>query len=210
MNNKIILFDFDGTIADSSTVILKVANQFAEKFGYKKVDDIDKFRNKGISELFKEFQVPLIKLPFFLVQYRKEYRKEIANVTPIIGIPSALKNIKREGYKFGIITSNSRKNVIIFLEKFKLNFFDYIYADIGFFRKSGAIKKCLKRNKIDSSKVLLIGDETRDIEAARKNGIKVIAVTWGMQSKEMLKKFYPDCIVDSSQDLLKTIRSLRF
>jgi phosphoglycolate phosphatase len=55
---------------------------------------------------------------------------------------------------------------------------------------------------LDRNHVLYIGDETRDIEAAHKAGVRVAAVTWGYNNAEMLKRFSPDYLVSRPHELL--------
>jgi phosphoglycolate phosphatase-like HAD superfamily hydrolase len=61
-------------------------------------------------------------------------------------------------------------------------------------------------HKLDPSKVFYIGDETRDIEAAKKAGIKSIAVTWGYNTKAILDNSNPDFLCESTDALKETIQ----
>ena len=51
-------------------------------------------------------------------------------------------------------------------------------------------------NNLDSANTYYVGDETRDIEAAKTAGVKSIAVTYGMNTKDVLQKSEPDIITD--------------
>jgi phosphoglycolate phosphatase-like HAD superfamily hydrolase len=50
-------------------------------------------------------------------------------------------------------------------------------------------------------------DEVRDIEAAKKSGIKSIAVAWGYNTKDALIKENPDFLVNSPDELINIIVS---
>ena len=63
-------------------------------------------------------------------------------------------------------------------------------------------KKLLKKYKTDKSQTFYIGDETRDIDAAKKNGIYAVAVTWGFNSEKILLQHQPDFIARRPEDLL--------
>ena len=104
----------------------------------------------------------------------------------------------------GIITSNSKKNVEKFLKKHNLNdIFDFIDSSTRILGKSYQIKSIIKKHRLDKDSVLYIGDETRDIEATKKVGIKVAAVTWGFNSSERLSQFSPDYLIDEPEQLIR-------
>ena len=64
------------------------------------------------------------------------------------------------------------------------------------------LKRIIKKYKIDKSQTYYIGDETRDIDAAKKNGVKSIAVTWGYNSEQVLLKYKPSFIAQKPEDIL--------
>ena len=85
--------------------------------------------------------------------------------------------------------------------------FDFIVSGITLFSKHRSIKKYLKSEKIELEEIVYIGDEIRDINAAKKAKVKVIAVTWGFNSKEVLSEYQPDALVDQPQELIEVINN---
>ncbi|MEK6904701.1 MAG: HAD-IA family hydrolase [Nanoarchaeota archaeon] len=206
MKEKAIIFDFDGTIADSLKNIVEAVNRFSEKYGYKKVPlkEIRHLRNKRF-EFFKDnFKVSLIKIPFIIADIRKYVKSKVGFIKPQRGIRSLLLKLKKN-YKLGIITSNSFGNVKIFLEKNKINFFDYICAERNFFGKGRRLKRFLRKHNLGSNNALYVGDEVRDITAAREAGVKIIAVCWGFQGPVILLKSKPDFLARKPADILKIL-----
>jgi phosphoglycolate phosphatase-like HAD superfamily hydrolase len=67
----------------------------------------------------------------------------------------------------------------------------------------------LRKESLNPEEVVYVGDETRDIEAAKKSQIKVIAVTWGFNSKQVLAAQNPDFLIDRPEELIKVIESLQ-
>ena len=65
------------------------------------------------------------------------------------------------------------------------------------------IKQILKDRSLKAKKVVMIGDETRDIEAATKSGVGSIAVTWGFNSEDLLSTSNPDRILHSPEQLVQ-------
>jgi phosphoglycolate phosphatase len=208
MNARIIIFDFDGTIADTYEAIVKISNQLADEFGYKPVQQDDLLRLKNLSswEIVKESEISLFKIPFLLRRVHLELAKEIDNLKPIEGIELALENLKSQGYCLGIVTSNTKENVVTFLLKYKLEkLFDFIYSDTAIFGKHRIINEAIKQNKADKTKVIYIGDETRDIRSAQKSKISAVAVSWGFNSAKILAEHKPDFLINNPAELIEAI-----
>lgn len=201
---RCILFDFDGTISDSHDAALDTYNSLSKKYGFRTVleTDLPSLKHKTSKELLKHLGISLMRLPFILKEARANFQKQIHDLQPIEDLTEVLIKLKELKLQLGILTSNSGKNVSDFLSNNKLNYFDYIYPDVHLFGKSRAIKRLIKKEKLKSERVVYVGDETRDIEAAKTAGVGVIAVTWGFNSREVLQAQGPSKIVDSPQELL--------
>lgn len=211
MSEKIIIFDFDGTIADSRNTLVQIANRLALEFGYETVNQEELSRLSQLSsrEIIEQSPVPAYKIPFLLRRVKKELNKEIADLKPFIGIAESLATLKEHGYKLGIITSNIEDNVIAFLENNNLHlFFDFIHTGTTLFGKDKIINKLIKRHKFCLDKIIYVGDETRDIEAAKKSKIKVIAVSWGFNSPKILAQYNPDFLVNHPEELVNKLTLL--
>ncbi len=204
---KVIIFDFDGTIADSSDVILKIFNRLAPKYGYRAIshESAQTLRDKEASEIFKSLKIPFYKIPFIIRRARQEFKKELHDTRPIHGIKSAIEELKAHDYTLGILTSNTRENVERFLVDHKLNAFDFIYSS-NIFGKRKVLETILKEQKIKINQVIYIGDETRDIDAARAAGITIIAVSWGLNSSQILAAQNPDELIHTPHELLGAVR----
>ncbi|MDY7013595.1 MAG: HAD-IA family hydrolase [Cyanobacteriota bacterium] len=211
MSVKLIVFDFDGTIADTYDTFVEIVIRLSEQWGYPSVnrEAVFQMRNLSSREIIQQSEIPLWKLPFLLRKATSELGKEIANVRPISGIPEALVVLKDRGYQLGILTSNSRKNVTKFLKKNSLlDLFDFLDTGTGIFRKDKAIKTVIRRHKVLKKNLIYIGDETRDIEAAKKSEVKVIAVNWGFNSPEILIAHQPNSFANNPQELVDLIVNL--
>ncbi len=110
-------------------------------------------------------------------------------------------------FQIGILTSNTQENVKQFLDKNEMDFFDFIRTGKSVFGKSHMINKIIKQRHVSKSEAFYVCDEVRDIEAARKSGIKSIVVTWGYNTKDVLIKENPDFLVNSPDELKNIIIS---
>lgn len=204
MHQKTLLFDFDGTIADNLKTLFTIVNDLSDEFGYKKILDseIEKYRNKNLQQSFKEIGISYLKLPFFTKRVREELNKEMGNIKPVEGIKEVLLELKKKKFRLGIITTNTKENIKIFLEKNNLALFDFIYSGSSIFGKAKVLGKLLKKLNLKPEDTIYIGDETRDIEAAKKSKIKITSVGWGFNSQKILQKYSPDYFVREPKDLI--------
>lgn len=206
---KTVIFDFDGTVADTFNVTLVELIKIADDFGFKGINegDVKRYRKMDVVDIIKEAHIPFYKLPFLIRKGRKEISKKITKVKPINGIVEILNELKSKDLNLGILTSNSEDNVRIFLKANNINCFDFIYSESSLFGKGRVLKRLLKKYKLDHRSTVYIGDEPRDIKAAKDAKIKSIAVTWGFNARQALVKAKPDNISEKPKDLLKIIIS---
>lgn len=210
MTQKVIIFDFDGTIADTVDALVGIANRLAAEFGYAQItpEQLTLLRNFSSREIIKYSGVSLIKIPFLVKKVKSELKNKIPELKPIPGIKEALIQLQQHDHKLGIITSNSRDNVTAFLGINELNnLFDFIYSGVTIFGKTTIINNVMRQKQFNPDAVIYVGDETRDIEASKKANIKVIAVTWGFNSSEILAKQNPDFLINHPTELLEIIKN---
>lgn len=202
-----VIFDFDGTIADSIPIFLKIFNKLAREYGIKQIseEEMPHLKNLTTRELIHYLGIPFYKIPFFIRKAQRDikYGTELSN--PITHMVQVLTLLHKD-HKLGIISSNSEDNIHLFLQKHDIDFFDFVINQNNLFGKDRALKNCLKKLSLPTDEVIYIGDETRDIEAARKAGVKIISVTWGFNSEDILRKLNPDFIVKEPKDLIRIIK----
>jgi phosphoglycolate phosphatase len=202
-----IVFDFDGTIADTLSVVIKIANRFADHYGYHKIplSDLPKLREKKPSAILRHLGISIFRLPIVARKIRFEMNKEIVHLQTAVDLRNTLLALKESGCVLGILTTNSRENVMEFLKNNNLELFDFVYSGRAVFGKSRLLKKLMKAKTIPHDDPIYVGDEIRDIEAAKKAGIKVIGVSWGYNTRNALQKAHPDYVVERPEELQKII-----
>ena len=193
----LLIFDFDGTIADSLDTFLKIVNKRLDSTFTK-----NEVRKKGTKQLIKELKIPKLLLPFYVWRARREIQNFVSTLEPFKGMETVIRKLNKK-HELAIITSNSKSNVIAFLTKHKLEkCFSEIDDSLAFFAKDKKIKKLLNSKALQSKDCIYIGDETRDVEAAKKAGVKSISVCWGYESCALLKKAKADHLTNSPTQLL--------
>lgn len=206
-HKPILIFDFDGTIADTHHYIVEISNRLSHEFNYEKIlpEDVIELKNKTVHEVIRHLNVPLLKIPAIVARAKKEFQNDIAELEPIKGLKDILTAIKDAGIQIGILSSNAKENINTFLKHHELDIFDFIHSTSSIWGKHICLNKLLLQNGISRDDIIYIGDELRDIDAAKKLGVKVAAVTWGYNSAKALKKLKPDYLFHSPSDLLNLI-----
>lgn len=206
-----LIFDFDGTIADTMETLMRIYNRIAPEYHCRPIDDDvrETLRKRRPQDLMREYGMNPVKMPVVVLRMRREVRGCIARVRPISGIAAALRGLKSAGYALGIISSNAPENVRTFLAVNDLHgLIDFIQSSKHVFGKAAVIKRLMRNRGISPRQTVYIGDETRDIEAARKASVAVVAASWGYQAREALEAARPDRIVDDPGELIGCIRGL--
>lgn len=200
-----LIFDFDGTIADTFHYLIDIGNRLSEEYHFNPIraDEIDALKDKSVRDTIKHLNIPFLKIPMIVAKAKKELHKEIDTVKPIEGLKEILEQIKGLGYKMGILTSNSMKNVMGFLKNNDIDLFDFIHATPKIWSKNRSLLAVIDENRIATDRAIYIGDETRDIVAAQKAGIRCAAVTWGYNSHKSLAALRPDFLVHEPQELFR-------
>ena len=204
---KALVFDFDGTIADTWKVIFKILREHQEEWRLPEItkETIADFRGKPFFELIKKYNIVLLKLPFIVSKTQKELKSRMVQVSLFKGIKEVIMSLKKRGYPLGILTTNSKENVLYFLKHHGLDIFDFIQSERSILGKDKGLRNILDKNNLQPTEVLYIGDEIRDIDACKENNVKIISVTWGFNTKKILKKNKPDFLVDTPSEILKIV-----
>lgn len=203
-----LIFDFDGTIADSFQTVVRSFNSLATQYNLKPISDneIAQLHNLSSEEIIKYFKIPLHQIPSIINQIRTALLAEMKTIPTFTNLPKVLELLFKSGFTLGIITSNSEENVRSWLEHHKLtSLFAFIHIVNDFFGKGHVLQKIIKRYGIDKTSAFYIGDETRDIEAAKDNEIYSVAVAWGFTAEQVLLKSEPHFIAHKPEDLLTMV-----
>lgn len=197
-----LLFDFDGTIADSFAVLLEIFHELTNQSLDEDPDKIAYLRQLPVPKVIKELKVPPLQIPRLIVKGRKMMGQHIHEIPLIEGMDTAIEKLYAHGFHLFITSSNSPVNVKAFLKAKQLDgYFEKVYGGIGLFNKAGAIKRIMRQNRLQGELVIYIGDEARDVEAARRAGVAMAAVGWGINDPRLLALHHPNIIADSPQKL---------
>lgn len=204
---KYVIFDFDGTLADSRVVLVSAWNLLAKKHNFKemKLEELDTLKKLSIKERSRALKLPLFKLPVILPQFFQLYRRGIKDIKPYDGVKEMLNEVEKKGYKIAIISSNSRENILYFLKHYQINNIKEILSSSKIHGKDRLINRFLREKQLKPSQIIYIGDEHRDLVACKKTGVKMIWVGWGYDAEEIIDPLKPDYKVYTPAEILKVI-----
>ncbi len=207
MSKQAIIFDFDGTLANTAHLIQKIYNQMAIENGWPVMSSKDYLRlRKGtLVQALKWSGIHTCQLPFLLREGWGRFFKEAAEIKLFTGMDKVIIQLSEAGFDLYILSLNSEKSVNIVLLGAGLRDYLTILPRASLRGKHRNIKKFLKKYSYQPDKVWMVGDELRDIEASKKAGIHSVAVTWGLQDKKLLSSAAPDVVADNPNDILREL-----
>jgi phosphoglycolate phosphatase len=201
---KTLIFDFDGTLADTFGIAVGVFRKLARKSHSTDDAAVEQLRSMPAREALKHLGVRWYHLPFIIFEARKAVREQMAAVEAIADIEPVLHQLHQRGYRMFIVSSNSTKNIKLFLTNNKLaDCFDEFWGGQGIFAKAAALRKVARKNNLSLSDCVYIGDEVRDIDAAQHAGMPYVVCSWGYNSRKALQSAHAETIINQPKELLK-------
>jgi len=208
MAYRTIIFDFDGTLADTLEESRRIYNQLTADYSLREVsaEELPGLRHFSLLELLDHLNIPKRRVPSLLSRGTALMRGNITRLPLIPGIREIIPVLRSRATAFGILTSNATANVDLFLRAHGLReHFDFISSTSKLTGKSKHLRAIRKTFSLQEEEMVYVGDEIRDIRAARKAGIPVAAVTWGFNSPESLVAEAPTHVITIPDELLDLI-----
>lgn len=214
LNFDAVIFDFDGTVADTGRGIFNCIRYALEKNGLPELEEksLRTFIGPPLHESFmRECHVDMELADKLVASYREIYSvKGIYEFDLYDGITDLLEEIQSAGGITGIASSKPEDFINIILNDTGIKKYftvtagsdpRYIESD-----KTTIVKTCIEKMKLpENAKVLMVGDRLYDIVGAHNVGIPCAAVLFGYGSREEFEKYKADFIAKDTEELKKII-----
>jgi len=204
---KLVILDFDGTLADTFPWFVKNIRAVADKYGFKHIKDeeVEELRNFDAKHMIKHVGFPILKLPLIATHMRGLMKKEIHTIKLFDGVPEMLQKLHNAGLTLAVVSTNSQENVrAVFGPDLSALVTDF-ECGVSLFSKEAKLKKISHKCKIPLSEAIYIADEMRDFESAQNVGLDLGAVRWGYTNPEALKKLHPTLFFESVGVIVKKL-----
>ena len=207
---RLVIFDFDGTLADTYDWFAGVINGVADRYNFKRVelDEVETVRRMSARQAIRHVGITPWKLPFISRHMRRLATRDIDSVKLFSGIEAVLIELDRRGVILAAVSSNSEANVRRVLGPLAWRFRTFA-CGAALFRKARRLRRVLRRCGVRPEHALAIGDEIRDLEAARKVGCDFGAVAWGYTRPDALETCGPAYLFSSPGQILRTLTETR-
>jgi phosphoglycolate phosphatase len=209
MKYKFIIFDFDGTLADTIPYFISNINKIADKYEFKRVTE-EKWkiiRGHNADKLFKYLNVPSWKISMIENDLKTLITDDIHQISLFQGIDTLLKCLSDNGITLAIVTTNTYENVYQVLGSESAILIKYYECDVSIFEKKIKLIKVLSNSGFLNAESIYIGDEIRDSEAAKKANIAFGGVSWGYNSIDSLKVNSPKEIFTNINEIIEKLLS---
>jgi phosphoglycolate phosphatase len=185
---RLAVFDFDGTLAETFAWCLGAVNRLTDTHGFNRIEagDLDALRGSSARRVVAHLGIPGWKLPRIGIDMRRLMAADIGQIRLFDGIGAMLRALSDRGVALAVVTSNACDTVQHVLGADHAALIGYYACGASLFGKRGHVRRVLQESGVRLGEAIVIGDELRDLEAARAEGIPFGAVAWGYTHVEAL------------------------
>jgi phosphoglycolate phosphatase len=206
MRYRMIVWDFDGTLADTLALALATYNDLAAQYGCLPVADPVAVRSMDTRTFLRQHRITWWRLPRLVRAYHAATKDRMMTIRLFDGVPEILRKLQASGCRQGVLSSNSTDNIRACLSAGGVEgVFDFIVGYPRLFGKARVLRRLVKRAIVPPRQFLYVGDEGRDMEAAKKAGVHSAAVCWGIHGAELLSQQAPTFVWSSVTEVLPAL-----
>jgi len=204
---SLVVLDFDGTLADSFDWFCSVMNGVAERYRFRQVEahEVDGLRRQGARAIVAHLGIPRWKLPLIARHMHALAARDAARIALFPGVPEMLAGIAQAGVPMAILSSNRADTVRRVLGPDNAARIDAYACGASLFGKARRLQRLLARRGVAPARALCIGDEIRDLEAARALGCPFGAVAWGYTDPKALAAQGPEHLFSNPGEIARLL-----
>jgi phosphoglycolate phosphatase len=208
MRYRLVIFDFDGTLADTFPWVLGAMNDVADRFKFRRVrdDELDDLRHCDAREVMRRLGIPRWKLPMIARYVRTRMAADIDQIKLFPGAGEMIESLADAGLTLAVVSANGEDNIRAVLGPHAQRI-SAVAAGVSLFGKRGKLQRMSRMAEIEAQHTLVIGDEIRDLNAARSARMAFGAVSWGLTRADALAVGGPDAVFSQMTDIPRLLLS---
>lgn len=190
-----VIFDFDGTLANSQGVAVQTINRLADKYGFPQINP------ENFSHVMK-MDASLQDFSLIANEFYSLYKESLNQIQLFDGMKDVLLQLYEQGFGVAVISSNEESNIRSYFATQGLEFITDIYTSSNLFGKDEMLNQFCEKYNVQKNDLLYVGDEVRDIQACHRCGVSVVWVPWGYANEAHIHSENPTYRAKTPVDIL--------
>jgi phosphoglycolate phosphatase len=166
---------------------------------------VEALRGYEARRIIQHLEVPMWKMPLVAREMRGRMSHDIGRISLFPGVDRMLEELAERGVALAVVTSNSAENVRRVLGPRNTALIRHLECGAALLGKRPKLRKVLRAARVAPGNALCIGDEIRDLHAARAEGIPFGAVTWGFTHGHALRALAPEAVFERVEEIVGTV-----
>lgn len=209
---KLIILDFDGTLADTREIIVRTNQEVQRRMGYPVTDEAGIMATVGyplpVCLKIMYPSLPKEEIPAWVATYREVFDSLKGQIVPALfpHVKETLETLARKGCRLSVASSRGRESLTHFLVEMGIApFISYVLGEEDVERAKphpDPVLKTLRELSAEASEALVVGDMPVDIRMGRGAGVRTCGVSFGNAGREALLEAGADEVIDDFRELL--------
>jgi phosphoglycolate phosphatase len=206
MRYPLVIFDFDGTLADSFPWVLRTVDEVADRFKFRRLRDgeLEELRYCDAREVMKRLGVPRWKVPMIARYVRTRMAQDVDQIGLFPGAGAVIDELAESGLRLAVVSANGEPTIRSVLGAHARHI-SAISGGVSLFGKRGKLLRMSRLSGVEPSRTIVIGDEIRDLNAAKAARMAFGAVSWGLTQPEALEARKPEAVFRRMSDIPKVL-----
>jgi phosphoglycolate phosphatase len=206
MRYRLAIFDFDGTLADSFPWVMSAMDEVADRFKFRRVreGELEELRHCDAREVMRRLGIPRWKLPMIARYVRTRMAADVGQIELFPGAGEMLEGLAGAGVKLAVVSANGERTIRTVLGPHAAKFEAYA-GGVSLFGKRGKLLRMSRLTGVPADEIMVIGDEIRDLNAARKARMAFGAVSWGITRPEAMATAGAELVFERMSDISNAV-----